>query len=71
MSRRRSVQLVSTPECHVNTNPENKLVVMTSIFGKWELVKWLMRSWYIHMYTFSSNIIFFALHIIRCWQKSI
>ncbi len=27
-----------TPECHVNTNPGNELVVMTSIFGKREFV---------------------------------
>ncbi len=29
---------MSTPECHVNTNRGNELVVMTSIFGKRELV---------------------------------
>ncbi len=41
MSCRRSVYLASTPECHVNTNPGNELVVMTSIFGKWELVNYV------------------------------
>ncbi len=32
---------MSTPECHVNTNPGNELGVIISIFGKRELVDYV------------------------------
>ncbi len=32
---------MSTPECHVSTNSGNELVVITSIFGKRELINYV------------------------------
>ncbi len=37
---------MSTPECHVKTNPGSELVVMTSIFGKRELVNYICDAGY-------------------------